>query len=246
MNQKIYEESFSGYRIRYRFRYSGTKRYMAPYLKEAAGSQYDIQASTDYIDWHRPFYTEDQANSYIEYKSLIGLTSQALLPRGACIMHAVAVKIHGYCWLITAPSGTGKTTQYYHLKSLYGNKVSMICGDMPLLEWTEDGKITVHPSPWNGKERIKGRESAPLGGILFLRQGQENMIRRIDSSEAVIQTLLQLAFLPDTEEEALHIANFADRLLRTYPIWEMVNLGDPASARLAAETFLAYLEESKK
>ena len=219
---------------------------MYPYIRKAQGDHYDILASPDYIDYHRPFYTEGHADSYVEYKSLIGLTSKALLPHDACIMHAVAAKIHGYCWLITAPSGTGKTTQYYHLKSLYGNKVSMICGDMPLLEWSKDGKITVHSSPWNGKERIKGRESAPLGGILFLRQGQENMIRRIDSSEAVIQTLLQLAFLPDTEEEALHIANFADRLLRTYPIWEMVNLGDPASARLAAETFLAYLEEGKK
>ena len=245
MGRKIYNETFSGHDLRYAFQYKGTERYMFPYIKQLESEEYDILAPLEYIDAHRPFYTESTDDRYVEYKSLIGLTSLALLPFRCCIMHAVAVQIDGFCWLITAPPGTGKTTQYKNLKTLYGENVEMICGDMPLLEITSDENIIVHPSPWNGKERIKGKISAPLGGILLLRQDDQNLIRRMEQSEAVFPILTQLAILPDTEEQALQIAAFAEHLLLRYPVWEMVNKGDQASSRLAVETLRRYIKGQK-
>ena len=214
---------------------------MFPFLREVQGKDYDILAALDYIDSHRPFYTESTDDCYVEYKSLIGLTSLALLSCGCRIMHAVAVLYEELCWLISAPPGTGKTTQYKNLKILYRDEVEMVCGDMPLLETTGEGSIIVHPTPWNGKERIRGRKSAPLGGILLLRQGTGNMIRRLEPEEAVIPVFLHMMGLPDTEEQALQIAAFVDQMLKQYPVWEMVNLGDKASSVLAADTFRAYV-----
>lgn len=246
MEQKIYEETFSGHRLRYAFQYAGTQSYLYPYIRRVTGEQYDILAPLDYIAAHKPFYTESTDDRYVEYKSLIGLTSLALLPYRCCIMHAVAVLMEESCWLITAPPGTGKTTQYYNLKSLYGDNVEMVCGDMPLLEIAKDESILVHPSPWNGKERIRGKQSAPLGGILLLRQGEENTIHRLAPEETVFTLLTQLAVLPDTEEQALQVAGFAEHILMKYPFWEMVNRGDTASSRLAADTFRAYLKGSQQ
>lgn len=242
MGPDIFEETFSGHYLRYAFQYAGTERYMFPYIKKTDGTEYDILASQEYIEMLKPYYTENTDNRYVEYKSLIGLTSLALLSSGSCIMHAVAVLMDGFCWLITAPPGTGKTTQFYNLKSLYGKKVEMICGDMPVLNVSDAGNIIVHPSPWNGKERIKGSRSAPLGGILLLKQGKENLIRRLEPEEAVFTILMQLAVRPDNEEQVLQIAGVAENIIQKYPIWEMVNLGNAASSRLAAETFLTYLK----
>ncbi len=214
---------------------------MIPYIRMAAGRDYDILASREHIEAHRPCYTENTDDRYVEYKSLIWLTSLALLDRGCAIMHAVAVMLDGVCWLISAPSGTGKSTQYFNLKRLYGDDVEMICGDMPLLKENEEGKIMVHPSPWNGKERIKGRRPAPLGGILYLRQGSGNTIRRMEAAEAVLPILLQMAVLPDTEEQVKKLTTFTERILQDHPVWEMVNRGDPESSRLAADTFRDHI-----
>ena len=243
MERKIYKEIFSGYGLRYAFQYPGAEVYMLPYIKRTEEIDYDILAAPEYIDAHRPFYTESTDDRYVEYKSLIKLTSLALLPNQCCIIHAVAVRMNGFCWLISAPPGTGKTTQYYNLKNLYGEKAEMVCGDMPLLKTSGNGSIMVHPSPWNGKERIKGKISAPLGGILLLRQGDQNSIRRMDPSEAVFPVLTQLAVQPDTEDQVLQIAKFAEDLLQHFPVWEMVNKGDLESSRLAAETFRSYIKD---
>ncbi len=219
---------------------------MFPYIRKSQGSGPDILASREYIEMHRPFYTESTDERYIEYKSLIGLTSLALLKYGSCLMHAAAFRMDGYCWLVTAPPGTGKTTQYLHFKNLYGEAVEMVCGDMPLLEAAADGTVMVRPTPWNGKERIKGKASAPLGGILLLKQGEENIVRRLLPEEAVIPILVQLAVRPDTEEQALQIGSFCDRLLKKYPVWEMTNRGDEDSSALAAATFRAFLKDEKR
>ena len=218
---------------------------MYPYIRRSQEDRYDILASEDYIEMHKPFYTESTDDRYVEYKSLICLTSLALLPYGSIIMHAVAIRLDGYCWLFTAPPGTGKTTQYFHFKDLFGEAVEMVCGDMPLLEVMEDGTIRVRPTPWNGKERIKGKVSAPLGGILLLKQGKENAVHRLLPEEAVIPVFLQLAVRPDTAEQAMQAARICDRLLQKYPVWEMTNRGDEASALLAAETFRAFLKDKQ-
>ena len=243
MEQPLYEENFSGRRLRYAFQYPGTELYMKPYVKKAQGGDCDIRVSQERIERYKLICKESADVRYIEYKALVGLTSLALLSSGCCIIHAVAVLLDGLCWLISAPPGTGKTTQYKNLKKLYGEKLEMICGDMPLLEKTAEGKIMVRPSPWNGKERIRGTKSAPLGGILLLKQGPENMIRELEAEESVIPVFLQLVGRPDTEEQALQIAAIVDLVLQKYPVWEMINKGDLDSSRLAADTFRGYVRE---
>ena len=37
---------------------------------------------------------------------------------------------------------------------MFPDEITMISGDMPVLERREDGTVWAHPSPWNGKEKI--------------------------------------------------------------------------------------------
>ena len=240
----VFQEQFANNKIRYRFRYPNTALYMRPYIKAVQGDEYDILASEEYIEKQRPYFTECTEDAYVEYKALIELTSKFLLPRRSCIFHAVAFCWKGYAWLLTGPSGAGKTTQYKKWKTTYRDEVRMICGDMPLLEWREDGSIWVHPTPWNGKERIQGKISAPLAGIVILEQHKMNSIERMVPNVSGMSLLPQMAMRPETEEEIILMVNMLNRLLQACPVWKLMNRGDAASALMTANAFDEYLKNA--
>lgn len=243
MSTKIFEETFSGFRLKYCFNHDGAEKYMYPYIKETDSLWYDIKASEQYINMHKQYYTESSDIRYIEYKSLINLTSLALLPYKCCIIHAAAFKWKGYAWLMTGPSGAGKTTQYKNWKKTYPVDVEMICGDMPILEVEENKTITVHPSPWNGKERIKGNTKAPLGGIIILEQSNHDEIMRMRPEDSALPLLYQFAVIPQTEQQIKIIAELENDILRQYPVWRLRNEGNDISVRLAEEEFLKYIQK---
>lgn len=179
----------------------------------------------------------------IEIALLVYLTTNALLPYHRCIFHGTAFLWQGKAWLFTAPSGTGKTTQFKRWKALYRNEVRILNGDKPILEFMPDGQIMVHPSPWKGKERWGGMLKAPLAGIIYLEQGKENKITRIKPQEAVIPIYKQFLFLPETGEAIHAVCQLEDVLLRNIPVWKLVNLGDLDSAQLTHSVLLKYLED---
>ena len=112
----------------------------------------------------------------------------------------------------------------------------MISGDMPILESREDGSVWVHPSSWNGKEKLCGAESAPLGGLVLLEQGKDDWIVPLSAQEGLVPLLQQFMVFPETEEEILRIAGLLERMLLMAPHWKMVNRGGDASTRLLRET----------
>ena len=178
-----------------------------------------------------------------EYYLLHFVVSNALLPYRRCLFHGTAFLWQGKAWLFSAPSGTGKTTQFRQWRSLYRDEVRILNGDKPILEFTDSGQIMVHPSPWKGKERWGGMQKAPLGGIIYLQQGKENKITRMKPQEAVIPIYKQFLFLPETGEAIHAVCRLEDTLLRNIPVWKLVNLGDAASAQLTHDVLLKYLEK---
>ncbi len=169
-----------------------------------------------------------------EYGLLAAGVSRCLLQHSRVLCHGVALWIGDKAWLITAPSGTGKTTQYRLLKQLYGEQIRLICGDKPVLE--QRGELVfAHPSPWPGKERFPGEGGGALCGVVLLEQAGYNAIRRLDVREAVFPLFREFLYAADTEENARTVGQIAAALLRL-PVWKLENRGDEASARLLYET----------
>ena len=81
-----------------------------------------------------------------------------------------------------------------------------------------------------------GRASAPLGGLILLEQGRENAISRLSAREAVFPVLRQFVADLDTEEEIRAMCGIAESVLRSVPVWKLVNLGDDASTALLRNT----------
>ena len=234
--ENVYEVEYAGRPVRYSFMFPLTKYYFRGFIRRAQGEEFDIRVSPELFARGRELMPEETNDAYLEYRLLIELTEQLLLDSGCCMFHAVAFTLRGRAWLLTAPSGTGKTTQFLNWQRLFPGEVEMICGDMPVLEQREDGSIWVHPTHWNGKESIGSHASARLGGIVVLEQAGENRMDRLTAHEALVPVVNQFCAAPETEEEIRTMFGMLDRMLGDHPVWKLRNLGDDASTLLLRES----------
>ncbi len=187
-------------------------------------------------------YPEDTDPAYVEGDQLQYRIAGTLLRFGCAIFHGTAFVWRGKVYIFAAPSGTGKTTQYVLWKLLYGDEITLLNGDKPVLESREEG-ILVHPSPWRGKEGMQNLITAPLGGIILLRQAKENFIRKLAVKESLQPLFYQFIRDARQEDDAELICDILEQLLRSVPVWQLDNRGDRESARLAHDTLLRSQEE---
>lgn len=196
-----------------------------------------VSVSSDEIAAARDNYAPESTDEYIEYMELCTKVCDALLPHGAVIFHGAAFVWREKAWIFTAPSGTGKTTQYVLWKMLYKNDIRIINGDKPILKFEGD-HIFVHPSPWTGKERMGKLCSAELGGIVLLKQSSENKIYRVASNQAVGSIFVQFLFGRENAEDVYKVCEFEEKLFNKVPMWCLENKGDRASATLCHDKLM--------
>jgi len=230
--EKIYQAEYAGHPVRYAFLHPFTRQHFKFWLKPVDGQDYDIKASSEQVARTLAHMPELNPEYYAEYKYLILPTSDYLLRYRCCLFHAVAFLWRGRAWLLTAPSGTGKTTQFMNWRKLHPAEITMICGDMPVLELRDDGSVWVHASNWNGKEGVGSFQSAPLGGTILLEQGMENRICRLNARAAIPSLFGQFVSEYENEEQICTVCALMDGMLSRYPVWKLVNLGDDASTEL--------------
>ena len=185
-------------------------------------------------------YPNDRWNYKTESKALVGVVSDELLLYNRMIFHSVAVLWHKKAWLISAPSGTGKTTQYKNLKQLYEEEIQIICGDNPILHFQENGTIMVFPSPWNWKERFCGDEVAPLAGIIYLAQGKEDIIERLSPGDAVVPVFHEINTYARTTELVNQLFKLEEKMITSVPIWRFENTGTKDSSRILMQCMKQY------
>lgn len=204
-------------------------------FRASGAPEIELSVTAEELAAARSAYAPGAEDAYIEFMELCVKASDALLAYDRAVFHGLAFRWRGKAWMLTAPSGTGKTTQYLRWKALCGGDVQIINGDKPVLAF--DGEsITVWPSPWNGKEGMGQRISAPLGGVVLLRQSGENRIHRLRADEAVGAVFAQFLFSRAGAEDVRAVCRMEDRLLRQTPVWLLENRGDAASAALLRET----------
>lgn len=235
MKKQIYQIELAGHPIKYAFTFPETQKYFTRWICISDGEP-DISASQESIEYARQFLPADSENGYVEYRLMISMTSAELLKYDACVFHSVSFFWKDKAWLLTAPSGTGKTTQLQNWRQEYPNEIKIMNGDMPVLERRKDGSIWVHPSPWNGKEKMGTALSAPLGGIVYLEQGDKNCVKIPKTLEMIKPILFQFLVCPETEPQLRALLRILDSMLTSVPVWIFSNLGDTASTALLRDT----------
>ena len=157
-------------------------------------------------------------------------------------LHASAVALDNRAYLFSAPCGTGKSTHTRLWQSIFGAGAEVFNDDKPAMRRL-DGTWYAYGTPWCGKDDININRKVPLGGICFLKQAQENRIRRLTQQEAVQKILSQTIFRFQDAAMLDKMLCSLDKLVREIPVYELENRPEPAAAHLSYETMRRGAEE---
>ena len=216
---------------------------MAPrcrdYLTEEKGSA-DIVIRADHYKVDRFSCGDEYLMVYME--SCIQFCSKILAFDGL-YLHASAIECEGKAYLFSGPSGMGKSTHTRLWQSLFPD-AQVFNDDKPALRCL-DGKWFAYGTPWCGKDGININMKVPVAGICFLKQADNNQIRRLSPVEAVSRILPQTIHHFKNAEKLDVLLSLVDKLVRQIPVYELENRPEPEAAWLSYETMRCGAEEMR-
>lgn len=166
--------------------------------------------------------------------------SRQLLDFDGTYLHASAVMLDGKAYLFSANSGVGKSTHTEKWCRLFG--ATYLNDDKPALR-LEKGVWMAYGTPWSGKHDLSVNTGVPLGGIAFVKRGQENVICPIGAEKAVPLLMNQSLWRLDMQQMDRQLA-LLDKLVRQVPIWELTCRNDDDAALLSREAMTGAANSS--
>ena len=165
-----------------------------------------------YCVHHRPQFrlTYGQGNTVDVYAAAshmhhfqIGVQYATMLSAAdRCIgLHGVTVLCGDQVVILSAPSGTGKTT-LSNLLCRYTH-AAVINGDFALLSVDDTGSLIFEPTPFCGSSGINRNVRLHVDRIVFLEQASENRITPMSAREAYIN-LMSNSFIPAWDMKLTH------------------------------------------
>ena len=136
---------------------------------------------------------------------------------GAMWLHSVLLEMDGEGYAITAPSGYGKSTQGQLWLKAFPDRARIINGDNPIVR--KEGECFVaYGTPFCGKEGYQVNIGVPLKGFCYLKHGETNFIRRMDSTVAFAQLLreYQCRFTAEYQERHMELLQ---QFVETVPVY---------------------------
>lgn len=165
-----------------------------------------------------------------------------LLSYSGIVLHSSAVEYEGRAYLFSAPCGTGKSTHTRLWQAEFGDAAKVFNDDKPALRRL-DGRWYAYGTPWCGKDGININMKVPLAGICFLKQSQQNRIRRLSSQEALKKILWQTIHKFKKEERIDLMLSLLEQLVREIPVFELENKPESGAVRLSHDTMRNAAQE---
>lgn len=185
-------------------------------------------------DWSKSFLCCGSNGEHSE-ELMITAVYSALCRLQTLFLHASVVDFEGQGIVFVGPSGIGKTTQAELWREVEG--ADILNGDKAFIRKRDDG-IYVYGSPWRGSSPYFINRKTPLKGIVVLRQGKTNKIRRVDLVEA-IEVFMPHVFLPHWDEKCMENALATlDGILADASIWMLECQPDGEAVKITKESVL--------
>lgn len=201
-----------------------TEQQAEPYRVDADGpADIMIQRDAKKALERTPEYETLERALYMETGSYF---ARELLKYNGTFLHSSGILLDGKAYLFSADSGTGKSTHTEKWIRLFGARY--LNDDKPVLRLV-DGVWMAYGTPWSGKHDLSSPEGAPVGGIVFLKRGAENSIRRITPQEAIPLMMAQTQRTLGQGQMSKQL-ELIDHLMRTVPFWELTCRNDDEAA----------------
>lgn len=183
----------------------GSSEFMIPtFLYERENGEFDwvtrtpedkprlsFHISKDWTNFtlYEDFTQTEGERAFYEFGSLF---SYGVLNHEACVLHGVVMEYQGKGILVTASSGTGKTT---HTRMWRDRENALILNGDRCLCRKIDGRWYAYGMPWSGSSGEYINRRVPICAIVCLKQAPENKVRRMDIFEGTI-AMMQRIFAP--------------------------------------------------
>ena len=172
----------------------------------------------------------DGERAFREFGSLF---SYAVLNHKACVLHGVVMEYKGIGILVTASSGTGKTT---HTRMWRDEERALILNGDRCLCREMDGRWYAYGMPWAGSSGEYINRRVPIAAVVSLKRDTKNHTRILSHFEGSIY-LMQRIFAPmwrcQMQEEAI---SMAEKLAKEFPVIELSCRPDLESVQTLKET----------
>lgn len=153
---------------------------------------------------------------------------------GTLLFHASVIRKDGYGYLMTAPSGTGKSTHtYLWYKNIPG--CDLMNDDNPVVRVTETGEAIIYGSPWSGKTPCYRNIQAPIGAFVRIQQRPKNEIRRMSAIESFTTLLPAVSSMKWDKRVYRGICETVSALVGKVGVYELGCLPDAEAAHVCYE-----------
>ncbi len=142
------------------------------------------------------------------------------LAYSSIMIHSSAIVVDGNAYLFSANSGVGKSTHTKLWQKYLGNENTIILNDdKPILKCYND-KIIAYGSPWAGNSFECENIKAPVKGIVFLSQGDNN-IEQISDFNFIMENLLQQTIYKLRAEQSSDMLENLSKIISNVPFYSM-------------------------
>lgn len=206
------------------------------------GSKTPLYAIEITNDWSycRLRYDMTRTNGGEAFESLVLPFSYAMIKHNAVVFHGVLMEYKGIGIVLTAPSGTGKST-HAHLWREYENAL-IINGDRALLQREED-QVIGYGIPWCGSSGEYVNRNVPVAVIVVLEQAQENTVRQLDPVETyldMVEAICAPRWEPELFEQGV---NLAEQILEVVPVLKLSCRPDQEAVNVLKKEVNRIIEE---
>ncbi len=191
----------------------------ADFTVSVTQEEMDIEAKEYDVEFH-PALLE----STCAYRQI----AMELPQRDAMLMHGATFAIDGKGIIFIARSGVGKSTHTMLWQKLYGDKLTIVNGDKPIIRFF-DGVPYAYGTPWAGKEKLQNNMRVQLTDICILERGLENSTVKVDPADYLDQ-IMQQVLRPADPLTALKSLELVDALSKKCNFWNIkCNISDEAA-----------------
>ena len=131
--------------------------------------------------------------------------------------HSSCLELDGEGYVFSAVSGTGKSTHTALWRRHFGNRVTMINDDKPVIRKC-DGKFYAYGTPWMGKADIGTNTKAPVKAVYILQRAEENTAVRVLPSQ-VMKQLLEATVIDAERSRMEKLLELLDEFFKETPLF---------------------------
>lgn len=167
-----------------------------------------------------------------EYIFLGLIFMEVAMSYGYLPIHASSLIYKDKAFLLSAPSGTGKSTLRNHLLNI-NKDIKIINDDKPLLEFDDDS-IYTFGSPFSGEDKLNANTKKELTHIFFLAQGKANKVYELTDDEKTVEVLKNI-YKPKLDDQWDVVLRQIDKLVSKVKIMKVEVVNDISAANFITD-----------